>query len=141
MEKQPNRPLNPANMNPYKGCPLYASLAYSKQSPKVKSEKKWIRNDSGQKVCTTCKHKKSKKHKTGRCKHNHLPVEPVLLLWSLLLFVAPSIHQRKEESDQDHGSQDKNSTMAAHHEEWDKLVLLEATMTAKQVHYLCTFMK
>ena len=57
-----------------------------------------------------------------------------MLLYSLLLFVAPSVHQRKEEHDENHDSQNRNNAKAVYHEEWDKLVSLEATMTAKQIN-------
>ena len=85
-------------MNRFKGCPFYATLAGIKKVPKLRSAKNWIRKISGRKVCFSCKCNKGKKHKTRRCHRNHIPVEPILLICFLLLFVAPSIETTLEEN-------------------------------------------
>ena len=109
-------------MNPFKGRPLYATQVGCVQVHQTRKAKSWIKNNSGQKICSICKSKKNKKHKTRRCTRNH-----------------KTCAMNKERGETQEHLKRHDTDMPQSHteneiqsEEWDKLISLDTALTVKQ---------
>ena len=109
-------------MNPFKESPLNATLAGITQVHTTRRAKNLIKSSSGQKICSICKSKKNKKHKTRRCTRNH---ETCTMNKER---GETQEHLKRLDTDMPH-NHTENEVQS---EEWDKLMSLDAALTVKQ---------
>ena len=109
-------------MNPFKESPLNATLAGIAQVHTTRTAKNLIKSSSGQKICSICKSKKNKKHKTRRCIRNHEQCTTNKACGET------QEHLKRHDTDmpQSHTENEIQS------EEWDKLISLDTALTVKQ---------
>ena len=109
-------------MNPFKESLLNATLAGIAQVHTTGRAKNLIKSSSGQKICSICKSKKNKKHKTRRCTRNHK------LCTMTKERGETQEHLKRLDTDMPH-SHTENEVQS---EEWDKLMFLDAALIVKQ---------
>ena len=109
-------------MNPFKESPLNATLAGIAQVPTTRRAKNLIKSSSGQKICSICKGKKNKKHKTRRCTRHHETC---------------TMNKGRGETQEhlkrlDTDMPNNHNENEVQFEEWEKLMSLDAALTVKQ---------